>query len=959
MPTTRNLVSGRDFQLRYALHRVTLLALRIDPLHERVARIRLEWPVAAADGKMIDVDVALHDDDDAIVEIVECREHLTHLPLDSAVSFLDNVARLRTDPQRRFRFATPARFLDDGTDFAKPPARARALREAKNGSLHSVVTWELRVARKELLTAEAVFYFGDFVADPRGFYSRLYARLAGQMSHRLQAEGDVCMENIRDLHQSLFGDIDDARLSGDLSIDAEDSFSVDELRRTLQRDRSPRTRARASSSTALASALGRGMFEESSITLEDVFIEPDATAIVESGPSNLTTFTEPALSLLFEWVRTSRQNADAGGARVVGFKGTQLPLLVLGPFGFGKTSLLMIFAKRLLDSGAVTPLFVALRNLKEAGTEVPLIDALARYVRDAYGIDICTTEEEICLFCDGFDELNLFYTTDETQRWVENGYRQLSALARRPNVSVIISSRPILLMDSAAVKRDGATHLALLPFDDDRIDDWCHRYAGAAGLGSGFSLEFLEERNLVEVARTPIVLYMIARIVETQPELLEARRYTRAEIYRLFITWTERGGYHKDAPKHELPSNYRHILQDIAWQLFQSGKGFMREKEVLDALRVTYGATTPERIPVGRNLLVAHMFTSTPGTGAQPAGESIIEFTHQSFREYLVAERIWRLLEPARHGQPLDAATWFFLGGRLLTDAKVQLLVEMAQELGPEEAGALYAALSDTDNVHSYWSKWSRPVWDLVRSGEMPLERARTMFDTLAIRAAGLAVLSTILKIKCFRRMGRDGDSVHGDTLRRLLSFLDTFPDLGNGIAARALLEANFAGLRLTGPTDLSLILLANPVFADCVIHNIYFDHARLASITLQDSVFVNCRFRGTQMNMRWWHNVKFENCDFTGAELELLTDDLCEGVELRNCDFSRASLGSGALADVLITDCTWTDARAGEFQIIRGTIDEAAKAFVDEHNVHLVDVTVVASGAKRRPARRPATRRR
>src|ERR1043166_4501129 len=118
---------------------------------------------------------------------------------------------------------------------------------------------------------------------------------------------------------------------------------------------------------------------------------------------------------------------------------------------------------------------------------------------------------------------------------------------------------------------------------------------------------------------------------------------------------------------------------------------------------------------------------------------------------------------------------WIGLRGRLLTDAKIQLLLEMVQELPAAEAASLHEALSDTDNIHTYWRKWSRPVWEQIERGEMSGEDARTYFATLAARAAGLAVLSIILKIKAHRRAGAHGSTLGAGTLRTLLAFLDTF----------------------------------------------------------------------------------------------------------------------------------------------------------------------------------------
>lgn len=80
----------------------------------------------------------------------------------------------------------------------------------------------------------------------------------------------------------------------------------------------------------------------------------------------------------------------------------------------------------------------------------------------------------------------------------------------RPNVTVVLSGRPILFIESDAALRDGATRLYLLDFRDEHIARWCEPYRASAGLRDELSLEFLAERDLVAVARTPIVLYMTA-----------------------------------------------------------------------------------------------------------------------------------------------------------------------------------------------------------------------------------------------------------------------------------------------------------------------------------------------------------------------------------------------------------------------------------------------------------------
>lgn len=924
MPSTRELVSGRDFQLRYALHRLTLLALGADPLHERAARIRLEWPVPV-DGGEIWVDAVLEDEDGRILEIIECKEHRNHIASRSVRKFLDDVAQLAgAAPDARFRFVTNARHLPNGAS-PSPGKLPAAFAER--------IIWELDTPNKESLASECIAYFARGERDPFSLYARLYARLAAQMAARLGRDGEIFVAAIRDIHAWLFTDIDASRLSADLSVGGETSFPVAELRAVLGRNRSPRQRARDASRINVALSVVSGLLSDSTVTLQQIFIEPLATASIVDAPDSSRSFTAPALSLLFQWLATSRAKSDT---RMSGAACSDVPLLLLGEFGFGKTSLLAIFAERLLDSDpAVTPVFVRLRKLKAAGTSVPLITVLRSHIRDTHGIDIDESSDEVCLLCDGFDELNLFYTRSDQHEWVEEGFRQLSFLAQRPNVTVIVSSRPILFIASAAATRDGAPRLHLQNFDDARIRRWCERYRDSANLGSELSLEFLAERDLVEVARTPLVLYMIARIFETQRQLLEAKRYTRSEVYRLFITWTERGRYHTDEEKHALPRNYREILQEIAWLFFQSGKGAMAEEELLARLQETFGRTV-DRIPIDRNILVAHMLR--PGTD-DDATNGLIEFTHQSFREYLVAERIWRLLAPVRSGEPLAAATWTSLAGRVLTEAKVNLLMEMVATLSDAEAEALYHALDGADNVHTYWAKWSRPIW----TGELPRD-ARTWFDTLPSRAAGMAALAFILRVAAYRRCAEVKGAEPGfdpprtDTLYRLLSFLRTFPDAGVARDAETLVLQNLQGLRLAGPSTLTGLEWEGADFSGCRLTEINFEGSTFAGVVMPFAVLTRCNFSRTIFQPTAI-DTAFHECDFSSSRLFLEERGEASALRFVGCSFETAVFEALELRGATFADCDFDHAVVSHGDgrrpiLIDCQLDRRARAFFQKAGV-------------------------
>ena len=924
MPSTRDLVSGRDFQLRYALHRLTLLALGADPLYDRAAVMRLEWPLSVERGE-VPVDVLLEDESGGVLEIVECKEHKEHIDPKSVRKFFADVARLAPiAPEARFRFVTNARHLPDGT---------RPWRLEEPPVAQERIEWELDTPNKESLAAECIAHFARGAADPFSLYARLYARLASQMAARLRREGHIFVAAIRDVHAWLFSDIDPERLSANLSLPGEPSFAVAELRGILERNRSPRKRALDASRKTVALSTTTALLSDSSVTLEQIFIDPVASAQVYESESDWTAFTDPALSLLFQWLATSRTK---GAGRLAGRLGAGKPLLLLGPFGFGKTSLLAMFAERLLAlDSSIVPIFIRLRTLRPVGTVIPLIDALRQHVRDTHGLDIDTCEEEICLLADGFDELNLFFTGGDQAAWVEDAYLQLAFLAHRPNITVIISSRPILFIASDAVARDGATRVNLREFDDGRIRRWCERYRESAGLSGDLSLDFLAERDLVEVARTPIVLYMIARIFETQPEMLEAKRYTRAEIYRLFINWTEKGRYHTDDKKHELPRNYREILQEIAWLLFQSGRGAVAERELLESLRETFGASV-DRIPIDRNILVAHMLRTT--SDERDSGD-LIEFTHQSFREYLVAERIWRLLAPVRAGQPLQAETWISLAGRVLTEAKIELLLDMVRALPAAEAEALYRGLEQADNVHQYWAKWSAPVWDRWSAG-----RVRDWFATLPSRAAGLTVLAFVLRVAAYKRCADaagsepDLEPPRTDTFQRLVSFLQSFPDAGVAKDAETLLLQNLRGLRLGEVSSLTGLSLEGADLTESRLANINFEGSSLAGVITAWAIFKSCSFSRTIFQPTAF-DTTFEDCDFTSARI--LLGDLKEDSALRflNCRFDYAIFDGLELRGATFQGCVFTGVavlRPPSPVLIDCTLDARARAFFRKMRVRV-----------------------
>jgi uncharacterized protein YjbI with pentapeptide repeats len=862
---TRELVSGRDFQLRYALWRALHLALGDDALAGEAARMRLEWPIAAGRTRKLFVDVLLEDSGGQPLEIIECKEHEAFLRRESLASFARDVRSLmRVVPlTTRFRFATNARFVREGSkvfDFAIAEQRREVASRVDDVLLDDDrIRWEIALPAKSLLTAEAIFHLANALPDPRGIYARLYARLAAQMAQRLAWDGNTLREVVSDVQRYVFGKPPKHVATPGF----EETFSLHELRLLMAR---PARRGEQIAVADLWCALRRDLFGETNVTLEQIFVDPEAHLEDEE--------TGSAMAMLFRWLTGQREDAS-----------NRIPLLVLGPFGSGKSSLLTSFGVRLAEATDVVPLLVPLRDVITAGQGRSLRDEVVRYVRDQWGIDLESPQPGLhyCLLCDGFDELNLYYMAIDQEEWVRQALRDLASLATRKEIAVVISSRPILLMSD---RLDVACRfLTIEPFDDERIRIWCSKYRAAAGLASEFSWSFLEERNLAEVAETPIVLYMLARIYETAPELLRRKRYTRAEVYKIFIDWTSRtGGYIRDARKHRVPRNYREILQEIAWAMLESGEGIVDQDVVLARLQKQFGVKV-DRIPIDENLLVAHMLRPA---GAASGGRRLIEFSHQSFREYLVAEKIWTFLGPARGTGRLSSDTNAILGWLALAQAEIDFLGDMIAAVPPAEAARLANAIMSMEES------------DLLQSD-----------------------VAAILAIKAARQGGREA----GPALEQLRIILTGL--LAPGL--RGFLLKNLRRLCID-LVDMEGAALSEANLANVDLRKWQLSRASFASATFTNSRFRSCDFTQSLFRPRLADETRWEDCDFRAATIAVPADFIrgalvpppAERLRFLGCRFDRAKIERLHLRQSKLTGCTWTGAEIADVMLEDCEIDRA-----------------------------------
>ena len=403
-----------------------------------------------------------------------------------------------------------------------------------------------------------------------------------------------------------------------------------------------------------ASVYGEGM-------LKDLFVEPFLTATFPRKDMKSDTLRGPAMEML-----TKLSMLDFPGH-------LSEPILLFGEFGSGKSSLLKMFAGELArDENAPCPIYIPLSEILIYSTS-SLIDALKKYLKFKYHIndlDESISNRFLFWLFDGFDELNLYNKEDET--WIIDRYLELGQIAKSNRV--IVSSRPIMFLGNLDNIPLSTPRINIEPFSDNLIKSWILYWKKLPKYEkSVISLKGLRKRELIDVARNPMILFMIATMFDK--ELSEERPYLRSEIYKYFIDSTEKGKYIKDKDvkyKKRTPSNYREILQEIAFLIFRySSSGFISKEELTKRLPET---NTVEKVINNqkiRSILVGHFFQEITGNDKR----KYVEFSHQSFREYLVVEKFLQMLIHATE-KNYDAHAWHKLCCKMLTSTKMGFLCE-------------------------------------------------------------------------------------------------------------------------------------------------------------------------------------------------------------------------------------------------------------------------------------------
>ncbi len=355
------------------------------------------------------------------------------------------------------------------------------------------------------------------------------------------------------------------------------------------------------------------------------------------------------------------------------------PVILYGDFGIGKTSFLKMFAAHLVsENHRYFPVYIPLRELPLHSPDNPA-KAIAGYLDKFGDFRINQVAQKLLLLLDGFDELNYFRNDIE---WIKKAFRQLLSLYRYPNIHILISSRPILFLKEENNIPEGSPIINILELENMQIGQWIDAWKKTRGhTRASISLKGLETRNLLPVTRNPLLLYMTAKIFDT--ELTEKLQYSKGIIYQRFYDWTIQGKFEKDEQAHILPGNYRETLQNIAMTIRSTGANneyidYEALKQGMERLQLTFPGESVFRD--SKILLVAHFFKAGKKDELR-----YIEFAHKSFREYLVAEKIFDYFRSIIKKKQFDPIEWLGMGRMLPSREEFDFLGDLLRTLKREE----------------------------------------------------------------------------------------------------------------------------------------------------------------------------------------------------------------------------------------------------------------------------------
>jgi len=583
-------------------------------------------------------------------------------------------------------------------------------------------------------------------------------------------------------------------------------------------------------------------------------------------------------------------------------------LVILNEFGMGKSSLCKKYASMLADryladpSGKERiPLFIDLEKFftSDHATDKDLLKSYIEKKHKFLPDEDFLSSTNFCFIADAFDEADKYEENE-----IKNNFRKLMELSSYGDSRIIITSRPGVfshLTETAkrqVLQRKDVTYTAIQDFSPEEINKWFENWHEISRKRISYS--DIEAKGLEELARNPLLLYMIADVYD---ELMEKEKYKRAEVYYRFIRKTIKGKFEEDERADSYAGfcfdgeeEYKEVLQEMAYHIFRTGKP-MKFTELANILESKFNKGEDKK-DAAKSAIVCHFFREIePGA---------YNFAHQTFMEFLNAMRVLEILLELvkdKKGKQNHLQAKFRLCGRLVNQTIIDLLKELI-DLTREQKRLPDKDIKSLCSLLQEWYTCDDLLLTAPKSSRVSntdyMSLPRNCDKSLNLRVLSLVVfvyLSSLLEkdpkveTKIFSLADFLSSCQPQGRLWILLVDNLSFADLRQADLSNAFLAgANLRGANLER-ADLTRANLEDAVLRRANLEGTNFEDANLVEATL------------TEANLSWGclsgadlKAAHLEGVDLQGANLQ--NADLT-GAYLTGADITRAKFRRACLADV------------------------------------------------------------